>query len=153
MRKRSRARELALKALYRIDITKDNYESALADIWTNLEPESDESIKEFAKAIVKGVAENLSDIDSLIGKYATNWEIKRMATVDRNILRFGIYELLFMSDIPPKVTINEAVDIAKKYGDKDSGRFINGILDQIYKTVPQKVPQTSKFQPPDKSQL
>jgi transcription antitermination factor NusB len=73
-------------------------------------------------------------IDKVISDYATNWELKRMAVTDRNILRFATYELLFMKDIPPKVSINEAIDIAKKYGDRDSGKFVNGILDKINKT-------------------
>ena len=133
MRKRSRARECALKVLYKIDITKDNYASALDDFWANQEIEEDISVKEFAATIVKGVAENIQKIDELIKKYATNWDINRMAVVDRNVLRAAIFELLFLSDIPPKVSINEAVDLAKKFGDKDSGRFVNGILDQIFK--------------------
>ncbi len=72
-------------------------------------------------------------IDKIISEYATNWKIQRMAVIDRNVLRFATYELLFMEDIPPKVAINEAIDIAKKYGDKDSGKFVNGILDKINK--------------------
>ncbi len=134
MRKRSKAREYALKILYRIDITKDSFEESTKDFWNNQEIEPDNSIKEFAELIVKGVVNNIKTIDEVITKYATNWEINRMAIVDRNILRAAIFEILFMSDIPPKVSINEAVDIAKKFGDKDSGRFVNGILDQIYRT-------------------
>ena len=73
-------------------------------------------------------------IDSLITKYATNWQLKRMAVIDKNILRAAVCELLFFADIPPKVAINEAIDIAKKYGDKNSGKFVNGVLDKINKT-------------------
>ena len=72
-------------------------------------------------------------VDKTISEHATNWTLKRMAVVDRNILRFATYELLFRDDIPPKVTINEAVDIAKKFGDANSGKFVNGILDKIGK--------------------
>ena len=73
-------------------------------------------------------------IDDVIARYADNWEIHRMATVDRNILRLATYELLFVDEIPPKVSINEAVDLAKKFGDVESSRFVNGILDKIIKT-------------------
>ncbi|MCK4325384.1 transcription antitermination factor NusB, partial [bacterium] len=72
-----------------------------------------------------------SSIDALLRKHADNWDIGRMASVDRNILRFASYELLFLDEIPPKVTINEAIEIAKKYSTQDSGRFVNGILDTI----------------------
>jgi N utilization substance protein B len=80
------------------------------------------------------VIEKLNQIDEIITSCATNWQIKRMAVVDRNILRLSTYELLFLKDIPPKVSINEAVDIAKKYGDVNSGKFVNGIIDKINKT-------------------
>ena len=73
-------------------------------------------------------------IDKLITTYTTNWQLKRIAVIDRNILRFAVHEPRFREDIPPKVAINEAIDIAKKYGDKDSGKFVNGILDKINKT-------------------
>lgn len=136
MRKRSQSREYALKILYKIDITKDDPLVALEDFWKNQELEEDNSIKEFTTTLVNGVACNIKKIDEIIAKYATNWEINRMAVVDRNVLRCAIFELLFIADIPPKVTINEAVDIAKKFGDKDSGRFVNGVLDQIFRTEP-----------------
>jgi len=75
----------------------------------------------------------MPSIDTLIKKHVKNWEIKRMAVVDRNILRMGCFELLFSEDIPPKVAINEAIELAKRFGDIDSPRFVNGILDKIYK--------------------
>lgn len=132
MRRRTKARECALKVLYQIEMTKDNYDESLTRFWER-EPESEEVIKEFATQLVKGVKENSKDIDQTISKYATNWQISRMAVIDRNILRIATYELLYLDDIPPKVSINEAVDIAKKYGDTDSGKFVNGILDKISK--------------------
>lgn len=132
MRKRTKARECALQVLYQIDITKNNHGSCLDDFWQTKEP-MEGSVIEFASSLVNGVMGNLDDIDKLIASYATNWNIKRMATVDRNILRLATYELLFLKEIPPKVSINEAVDIAKKFGDKDSGKFVNGILDKIAK--------------------
>ncbi len=132
MRKRTKAREHALKILYQMEITKDGYSSAVESFWER-EPETEESVKEFAGQLVKGVAENIKEIDAKITRYATNWQIDRMAVIDRNVLRIAAFELLYFTDIPPKVSINEAVDIAKKYGDKDSGKFVNGILDSINK--------------------
>jgi transcription antitermination factor NusB len=133
MRKRTRARECALKILYMMDITADAAENCAATFWANNEDVESE-VKDFANALVTGVAKNREMIDKVISDYATNWELKRMAVIDRNILRFATFELLFMTDIPPKVSINEAIDIAKKYGDKDSGKFVNGIIDKINKT-------------------
>lgn len=133
MRKRTKARECALKILYAVDITKDDPEKCIETFW-NTEQDAEAEVKDFADKLVRGVAENIKKIDKIITQYATNWELGRMAVIDRNILRFAAYELLFLEDVPPKVSINEAIDIAKKYGDKDSGKFVNGILDKINKT-------------------
>ena len=132
MRKRTKARECALQVLYQIDITKGDAVSCLDDYWRSNE-DADASIVEFANSLVMGTVDNLVKLDAVIAAYATNWNIDRMAVVDRNILRLAAYELLFIKEIPPKVSINEAVDIAKKFGDKDSGKFVNGILDKIAK--------------------
>ncbi|MFH0840260.1 MAG: transcription antitermination factor NusB [Candidatus Omnitrophota bacterium] len=137
MRKRTKAREYALKVLYQIEMTKDGYADALKSFWER-ESEKEDSIGEFAGQLVKGVVENMKEIDATITKYATNWQIDRMAVVDRNILRIAAFEILHLDDIPPKVSINEAVDIAKKYGDKDSGKFVNGVLDKINKMKEKK---------------
>ena len=88
----------------------------------------------------------MSSIDALIKKHVKNWEIKRMAVVDRNILRLGCFELLFSEDIPPKVAINEAIELAKRFGDIDSPRFVNGILDKIYKMERSKEKNTNQGQ-------
>lgn len=137
MRKRTRARECALKILYAMDITKEPATTMIEMFWDNNE-ESDSEVKAFADRLVLGVEENIKIIDKTISAYAENWEMSRMAVIDRNILRFASFELLFMEDVPPKVSINEAIDIAKKYGDKDSGKFVNGILDKINKTEGKK---------------
>src|SRR5207302_8942858 len=89
------------------------------------------AIREFADPLIKGTLEHRSESDELIKKHAQNWELHRIAAVDRNILRLAIYEMLHRDDIPPVVSINEAVDIAKKFSTQDSGKFVNGILDQI----------------------
>jgi transcription antitermination factor NusB len=132
MRKRSVARECALKILYQIEMTSRTPENALIAFWEQ-EEEHPEDVRDFAAKIVLGIYENLAYIDEKLGEYATNWQLNRMAVIDRNVLRMGLYELKFNSDIPPKVAINEAVELAKKYGDHDSSKFVNGILDKVHK--------------------
>lgn len=131
MRKRTLARECALKILYKIEIGKDSVRESMEDFWSRQEAVPD--VKDFTEKLVQGTHGNLSGIDSIISKYAENWEIKRIAVIDKNVLRLGIFELLYMDDIPAKVSINEAIELAKKYGDVDSGKFVNGILDKIRK--------------------
>ena len=132
MRKRTMARESALKILYAIDITKDAPDKCINNFWLSQDKTAQE-VRNYADDIVLGVCNNRARIDELISECATNWELGRMAVIDRNILRLGAYELIFMDEIPPKVAINEAIDIAKRYGDKDSGKFVNGVLDKINK--------------------
>ncbi len=135
MRKRTQARECALKILYQADITKRQIHLASARFWSERD-KIDNNIKGFCERITTGVEQRLEEIDNKISKYATNWQLKRMAVIDRNVLRIGVFEILFAPDVPPKVAINEAVELAKKYGDMDSGKFVNGILDKIHKTEP-----------------
>ena len=133
MRKRTLAREHALKIFYQAEITRRDIIQAAQIFWSEKE-DQDKVVREFSDRITAGTQGRLDDIDKMISKYATNWQIKRMAVIDRNVLRLGVYELLYAPDIPPKVTINEAVDLAKKYGDLDSSKFVNGILDKIHKS-------------------
>lgn len=136
MRRRTKARELALQILYQVDIRKDGADTLLEDLWQReqqAKKQINNSIKEFTTTLVTGTLKNLERIDALISSYAENWELNRMAVIDRNIIRMASFELLYLEDIPPKVSINEAVDLAKKYGDIDSGKFVNGILDRINK--------------------
>jgi transcription antitermination factor NusB len=133
MRKRTKAREYALQILYAVDITKDDPMDCVDRFWEGNE-ESSIEVKKFAAGLVLGVSDNKKEIDRMIAKHATNWKLDRMAVIDRNVLRFAAYELLYSKDIPPKVSINEAIDIAKKFGGPDSGKFVNGVLDKINKT-------------------
>jgi len=133
MRKRTLSREIALKVLYADEITKEGFEEALRKYWQNT-GEKEESVRDFAEFLVLGVASKKDELDSVISKYADNWELDRMATIDRNILRIASFELLHSNQVPPKVAINEAIEMAKKFGDKDSGKFVNGILDKISKS-------------------
>lgn len=137
MRKRTKARECALKILYAIDITGDDPKKCIDTFWKNHE-EIDREAETFANSLVLGVSNNKEAIDKLLSSHTTNWQLKRMAVIDRNILRFAAFELLYMEEIPPKVSINEAIDIAKRYGDNDSGKFVNGILDSINKSSGKK---------------
>ncbi len=135
MRKRTKSRELALQMLYELDIKKETLGSFINGFWENsLSYKSVEGeVKDFAITLVKGTIEHLEEIDKLISSYAQNWQLKRMAVIDRNIIRMGSFELLYLEDIPPKVSINEAIELAKRYGDVESGKFVNGILDRINK--------------------
>ena len=132
MRKRTRSREFALQILYQMDITHDDCDVSLNSFWLSQEAENiGQELKSFTAMLVKGVAENINIIDEKISQYAANWKLERMAVVDRNILRMSGFELLFRDDIPPKVSINEAVELAKKYSGLEAGKFVNAILDKI----------------------
>ncbi len=132
MKKRTQARELALQILYQINITGDDANNSLNNFWKK--HRASPQIKEFAIELVTGTVTNLRKIDQTISKCTENWQIGRMAVVERNILRMACYELLFMEDIPPKVSINEAINIAKKFATPQSGKFVNGVLDKIKQT-------------------
>ena len=129
MRKRTQARELALQLMYQIDLRGDEI---LDEVNQALEaPAGDREMLDFARELIHGCRAKQPEIDRQIEEVAKNWQLKRMAAIDRNILRLATYELLFREDIPPLVTINEAIDIAKKFSTKNSGPFVNGILDNI----------------------
>ncbi|MCP4652547.1 MAG: transcription antitermination factor NusB [Candidatus Omnitrophica bacterium] len=132
MRLRSKAREVSLHLLYQVEITKGDFASIFQKYIKN-DPQRQE-VEDFSHSIFGGVEDNLSAIDSVIKKHVKNWEIGRMAIIDRNILRIACFELLYLDEVPPKVSINEAIELAKRFGDVDSPRFVNGILDKIYKT-------------------
>jgi transcription antitermination factor NusB len=132
MRKRSVARECALKILYQMEMTRRPVQQAAKDFWEQ-EPDHTAEIRSFSEQIVEGVGLNQEAIDLKIAEYATNWQVKRMAVIDRNVLRMGVFELKYASGIPPKVAINEAVELVKKFGDIESSKFVNGILDKIHK--------------------
>ncbi|MBM4351712.1 MAG: transcription antitermination factor NusB [Deltaproteobacteria bacterium] len=136
MGKRRRSREFALQVLYQFEITKQNALQAMVQLRENFMPEEGED--EFAKRIVLGVMEHQREIDRLIEERSEHWRLDRMTIVDRNILRIAIFELLYCSEVPPKVTLNEAIDLGKRYGSEESGNFINGILDRIQNEVIRK---------------
>jgi len=104
-------------------------DEAIADFWRSFKTDSD--VKSFFSVLVIGAFQHLDEIDRIINDISRNWKLDRMAVVDRNIIRCAVFELLYLSDIPPTVTINEAIEIAKRYGTEDSPGFVNGILDRI----------------------
>ena len=126
---RRRSRELAMQVLFYMDMSRSDSKELL-ELYQKNFPIS-KKILPFFLELVKGVIHVKSEIDSIIERFSSNWKINRMSCVDRNILRIAVYELLFCKDIPSKVSINEAIDIGKKFGTEDSGAFINGILDGI----------------------
>jgi N utilization substance protein B len=127
---RRRAREIALQVLYQLDLSQGVPLEALNLYFENFRPS--EKAREFGLRLIEGVSQNREEIDRLIEENAENWTLKRMATVDRNILRLATFELLRCPDIPFKASLNEAVELAKKFGTDDSSAFINGILDRIH---------------------
>ena len=136
MRKRTQAREFALQILFQQDLNPEPAEELLKVFWeTNPSPPE---VQEYVEKIVRGTLSHLVEIDGVLSKYAEHWELPRMAVVDRNILRLSTYELLYLEEIPPKVAINEAVNIAKKFSQEESGKFVNGILDKISHTEPRR---------------
>ncbi|MDD5506194.1 MAG: transcription antitermination factor NusB, partial [Candidatus Omnitrophica bacterium] len=112
MRKRTKAREYVVQMLYQVDITGGNWQETLKNFWEfNQQEDISAELKEFSAELLGGVAEHMQEIDRKISKYAANWQLERMAFVDRNIMRLGCFELIFREDIPPKVAINEAVEL------------------------------------------
>lgn len=126
---RRSSRELAMQALFYLDMGKYDEEEAYRLFCINFEPTGD--VLPFFETLVCGTLDNRDEIDRKIEMFSSNWKLSRMSGVDRNVIRIAVYELLFCTDIPSKVSINEAIDIGKKYGTADSGAFINGILDAI----------------------
>jgi N utilization substance protein B len=129
MRHRTKARELAVQFLYGYEVNPDELEERLSAFWEA--NKAAEEIKDFATSLIRGTLQERDQIDKMISKQAFNWDLDRITRVDRNILRMAVYELVFRDDIPPVVSINEAVDIAKKFGTAESGKFVNGILDNV----------------------
>ncbi len=154
MGKRREARERAIQFLFQYDLNPpEDLKAALEQFWESQRPAAiaedkgaatwgeraelppptaeEAAVRLFAEPLIRGALEHRDEADEVIKKHAKNWELHRIAAVDRNILRLAIYEMLHREDIPPVVSINEAVDIAKKFSTQDSGKFVNGILDKV----------------------
>lgn len=134
MGRRRKAREVALQFMYQLDQHGEIDPAAHeAEFWAR--HSVDDDTRAFATALVLGAARRRAEIDKIIAQYAEHWELDRMAVVDRNILRLAVYELLERSSAPPKVAINEAIEISKKFGTRESSRFINGVLDRVHREL------------------
>ena len=132
---RRRAREASLQVLYQLDVQPDlPADEALLRFHGNFTDEvaaADAEVRAYLERLVRGVTDNLADIDARIARASRNWRIERMGRVDRNLLRIAIYEMAFCEDVPDKVAINEAIEIAKRFGGHETPAFINGILDRV----------------------
>lgn len=142
---RRQGREFALKIIYSLQDQDEPVEAILADFWQNFRFQNDIlgepievaegplpfEVRRFAEELILGVAENLEKIDQVIEEHSTNWALDRMARVDLSLLRMATYELLFRPETPTSVVINEAIEIGKRFGTKETPAFVNGILDKI----------------------
>ena len=150
---RRQARELAMQALFSMDMSSGFSRQSMSQYCDCFPP--GKRAYPFFERLVGGVVDRKNDLDGIIERYSNNWKMRRMACVDRNVLRLAVYEMLYCTDIPAKVAINEAIDIGKKFGSSESGAFINGILDSIriamekqeLKAVPEAVAGTGEPEP------
>jgi N utilization substance protein B len=126
---RSTAREAALQILFAIDASGNDVDQAIYDFWR--ETPNDPEGKAYANELVQGAVSVMGDLDARISKASAHWRVERMTRVDRNVLRLGVYELLHRMDVPRAVALDEAVELAKRYGTEESGAFVNGVLDQV----------------------
>jgi N utilization substance protein B len=130
--KRRKAREYALQLLFQTDFTQGKLNSKdIKEFWSDKKEAKD--VKDFTEDLVRGTLGRLNEIDTIIETVTENWLLKRMSAVDRNILRFAAYEILYKKDIPSAVTINEAIEIAKKFSSTEAAPFLNGVLDRLAK--------------------
>lgn len=134
MGKRRKSRELAVQLLYQLDLTGESDPAVQSEGFWSRHP-VEEDVKVFADSLVRGTKLHETKIDEMIRQYSEHWDLSRMAVVDRNILRIGIFELLWVPDSPPKVVINEALEISKKFSTEESSHFLNGILDRVRKEL------------------
>ena len=134
MSTRRESREWVVQILFQLDVNpSDDLVPVFDSFWSDRKPGS--KSKRFTEELVRGVRENMEQIDTSIRDLAMHWDIERMGVLDRNVLRLAIYEMLFRDDIPPVVSINEAVDIAKYFSNRESGKFVNGILDHVRRNL------------------
>ena len=133
MATRRQAREWCFQMLFQLDMNPRELPVVLKEFWKIRK--TDSKTRAFAEALVTGVRDHLAEIDAKIKEYAHNWDIKRIGCVERNVMRMALYEILFCKDVPPVVAINEAVDITKYFGNAESGKFVNGILDHARKDL------------------
>jgi transcription antitermination protein NusB len=139
MGKRRDSREAAVQFLFQRDLHTPEHQIGVDDFWS-LRP-APENVKKFATELITGVLAHQAAIDEQIKKFLKNYDLHRVAAVDRNVLRVAVFEMLFCPDIPPVISINEAIEVAKKFGAQDSGKFVNGVLDRIRSELPRPARQ------------
>jgi N utilization substance protein B len=148
MNRRTRGREIALQVLYLLE-QNPSVDRAAVDRFINRRCR-DAHLSAFAHALVRGVLEKQPQIDAVISHFAENWKLDRMTVIDRNIIRLGAYEILFESELPTRIAINEALELAKRYSTAQSSRFVNGILDRLQGSdLAEALSQTSPAADPD----
>lgn len=130
---RRKARESALKMLFAWEMSKNPPEQVSESFWRHFEPQQEG--RDFAEQIFTGTVAHLEELDRAIQQASTHWKLSRMAAVDRNLLRLAAYELFYLEEVPKRVTLNEAIEIAKRFGTEDSWAFINGVLDKLAQSV------------------
>ncbi|MDR3557871.1 MAG: transcription antitermination factor NusB [Syntrophobacteraceae bacterium] len=141
MGQRRKSREIALQMLYQMEVTSQSPEEGidsyieLASDGEDGNPELSEAVRPFAEHLLNGVHFHRDELDNMIITASANWRLERMSIIDRNVLRIALFEMLHCPEIPPKVSINEAIDLGKTFGNPDSGAFINGILDNLLQLV------------------
>lgn len=129
------AREWAVQFLFQTEFNPGDMDQALNDFWNDGEKKPSERDREYVDEVVRGVIGKQREIDRTLTRYTDNWDVERLGVLDRTVMRVAVYEMLFRGDIPPVVSINEAVEIAKAYSGRESGRFVNGVLDRIQKDL------------------
>jgi len=134
VRKRTQARESALKVMYQKEMTGETANDSLRSFFDS-QPKMDLDLRDFVIKLVEGVENDTAALDQKVEAVAENWSMKRMAVLDRNILRIAMFEMTAMTETPPKVVINEAVNLAKKYSGENSGKFVNGVLDKLMRQI------------------
>ncbi len=132
---RRQAREQALQLLYQVDLGERSLDDAIALFWEDEAEPTAPDVVEFARILARGATAQQARIDELISDASINWKIRRMSFVDRNILRVAVFEFVALDDVPAMVSINEAIELGKRFGTSDSGSFINGILDRIARNL------------------
>ncbi|MSR77583.1 MAG: transcription antitermination factor NusB [Candidatus Omnitrophica bacterium] len=135
MRKRTQSREYALQILYQHEMNPQTIEELMDSFW-NVNPNATDEVRIFAYRLVSRTLTNLEAIDAAIAKAMDHWELTRVVILDKNIMRMAVCELLYFADVPPKVALNEAVNLAKKFSQEESGKFVNGVLDKISHSEP-----------------
>jgi N utilization substance protein B len=133
MSTRHEAREWAVQFLFQRDFNRGDLAAGLEDFWASCEATS--KARDFAEELIQGVEDHRRELDDMLQRYAEHWDVQRMGALDRNVMRVAVYEMLHRPDIPPVVSINEAVQIAKEFSSLESGRFVNGLLDQICRHI------------------